>query len=199
MQSFLINSTRESLNTFYNFLITELWKAKPLTILIVGLSHKVSIDVWLEWTSDFENVEHLQHMTSNNWCLEVWCLEVWCLGVWRLEVWPLEVWHLEVPLLTSIILKSVILKTVFLKTVFLKTVFLKTVFLKTVFLKTVFLKTVFLMFRLELPTLSMQYLNVSHLGVWLLKAPECRSLDASGSNWMTQILCWLSWRPVRGF
>ena len=157
MQSFLINSTRESLNTFHNFLIKELWKAKPLTILIAGLSHKVSIDVWLEWTSDFENVEHLQHMTSNNWCLDNWHLEVW-----HLEVRHLEVRHLNVPLLMS------------------------------VFLKTVFLKTVFLMSRLELPTLSMQYLNISHLGVWLLKAPECRSLDASGSNWMTQILCWLS-------
>ena len=147
MQSFLINSTRESLNTFYNFLITELWKAKPLTILIAGLSHKASIYVWVEWTSDFENVEHLQHMTSNNWCLDNW----------HLEVWHLEVRHLNVPLLTS-----------------------------------VFLKTVFLMSRLELPTLSMQYLNIWHLGVWLLKALECPSLDTSGSNWMTQILCWLS-------
>ena len=152
MQSFLINSTRESLNTFHNFLIKELWKAKPLTILIAGLSHKVSIDVWLEWTSDFENVEHLQHMTSNNRHLEVW----------HLEVWHLEVWHLNVPLLKSVILK------------------------------TVFLKTVFLMSCLELPTLSTQYLNIWHLGVWLLKALECPSLDTSGSNWMTQILCWLS-------
>ena len=84
MQSFLINSTRESLNTFYNFLIKELWKAKPLTTLIAGSSHKLSIDFWVEWTSDFENVEHLQHMTSNNWCLDNW--------------------HLNVPLLTSVIL-----------------------------------------------------------------------------------------------
>ena len=154
MQSFLINSTRESLNTFYNFLITELWKAKPFTILIAGLSHKASIYVWVEWTSDFENVEHLQHMTSNNWCLDNW----------HLEVRHLEVRHLNVPLLMSVILTSVILTSIILKTIFLK--------------------TVFLMSHLELPTLSMQYLNISHLGVWLPKAPECPSLDTvAATEW----------------